>query len=193
MNHRMTETRTLHTHVATGWNAAALLELRGFARFLAVLIALIPLVSLGNAGARASATEPVMLVRSFYVVDFDEETIPLSRRLKALRERAEAVSLQFKRPMAGLMHEWILGPQDPDNPAADGWQKSARVIERARSTRNATVIVTFRMRSDKRNRDEVRFSMLKENDRWVVDDIHYRSGGETLSELLRAGARGERN
>lgn len=189
----MTETKTLHTHVATGWNAAALPKLRRYAQFLAILIALFPFVSPGNAGARASEAKPVVLVRSFYVFDFDEETIPLSRRLKALRERVEAASLQFKRPMAGLMHEWILGPQDPDNPAADGWQKSARVIERARSTRSATVIVTFRMRSDKRNRDEVRFSLLKENDRWVVDDIHYRSGDETLSELLKYGARGELN
>jgi hypothetical protein len=35
--------------------------------------------------------------------------------------------------------------------------------------------------------------LLREGGRWVVDDIHYQAGGETLSALLEAGARGERN
>jgi uncharacterized protein YifN (PemK superfamily) len=39
----------------------------------------------------------------------------------------------------------------------------------------------------------VHFLMLRESGRWVVDDITYQVGGERLSDMVKAGARGERN
>jgi hypothetical protein len=147
----------------------------------------------GGAGAQTATAEPLELVRSFYVADFDQDAMPLSRRLETLRARAEEVSMQFGAPMAGLLHDWTLGPVDPDNPPGDGWQETVRVVESGRGKDRVTVVATFIAQSDGRDREEVRYLLLREGGRWVVDDIHYQAGGETLSALLEAGARGERN
>lgn len=165
----------------------------GFTRFVAFLVVLISAPS-GHAGAQTSVLEPRALVHSFYAADFDEGTMmPLSRRLEALRERAEAKSQEFKMTVSGLMHEWVSGLQDPDERPVDGWQKSVRVVEKARALHRATVIATVSVRSDKRDQQEVHYLLIQESGRWVVDDIHYLTGGEKLSEMLEAGADGARN
>jgi hypothetical protein len=134
-----------------------------------------------------TAVTPLQLVQSFYAPNFDEERMPLSARLADVLKRAQAKSRELDEPVAGLDFSWTMGAQD----AEDGWQKTLRLAVVKADDRKAAVQVTFRLFARNGER-ELHYELVRENGRWVVDDILYvDQDNDTLAGLLEKGARGE--
>lgn len=130
----------------------------------------------------AQPGQALRIVRGFYARGFREERMPMSRDLRRLYEAALATSRRLDEPVAGLDFSWRLGAQDAD----DGWEKTLafRVLEEAAGT--ATIEASYRSG----DRKVVTYRLLREGGRWRVHDISYAGSKETLSDLLRMGARG---
>lgn len=130
--------------------------------------------------------EPLRLVKSFYARNFDDEKLPMSKRLKTLRSRAEATSKKRNEPVAGMDFSWTLGAQD----AEDGWEKTLQFAVLKADAQKATVQAKFRLFKNDDGR-ELHYVLEREGGRWVVADILYVNDKTTLSKLFEQGAKGE--
>jgi hypothetical protein len=152
-------------------------------RVFALIALLFATFAPGQAAAQATA-EPMRLVKSFYARDYDEEKMPLSAPLRKLHGCVVALSNKRDEPLAGLNFVWTLGAQD----AEEGWEKTLGFKELDRAQGRATIQATFRNGDPQ----EIRYHMIREKGRWVVDDIQYLTGEKTtLSALFRLGLKGE--
>lgn len=135
--------------------------------------------------AQADA-EPLRLVKNFYAKNFDDEKLPMSKRLNTLRSRAEATSKKRNEPVAGMDFSWTLGAQD----AEDGWEETLQIAVLKADTQKATVQAKFRLFKNDKGR-ELHYVLEREAGRWVVADILYVNDKTTLSKLFEQGAKGE--
>ena len=126
---------------------------------------------------------PLALVRRFYAPGFDEVSMPMSKALRKLFLAAKARSDRDEEPVAGLDFAWTLGAQD----AEDGWQKTLAFRTIVQTLGNAIVEVRFRNGSPQ----VLQYRVVKEDGRWVIDEIEYLTAREKLSKLFEKGARGE--
>jgi hypothetical protein len=126
---------------------------------------------------------PLALVRRFYAPGFDERSLPMSKALRKLFLAAKARSDRDEEPVAGLDFAWTLGAQD----AEDGWEKTLVFKAVAQTLGNAIVEVRFRNGAPQ----VLQYRVVKEEGRWVIDEIDYLTAKEKLSKLFEKGARGE--
>ncbi len=133
-----------------------------------------------------SDSEPLRLVKSFYAKSFDDQKLPMSKRLKTLRSRAEATSKKRNEPVAGMDFSWTLGAQD----AEDGWEKTLQIAVLKADAQAATVQAKFRLFKNDGGR-ELHYRLEREGGRWVVADILYVNDKTTLSKLFEKGGKGE--
>lgn len=133
--------------------------------------------------ARAVAQEPgLRLVRTFYAPGFDARRIPFARRLRPLVESVVARSRREEAPVAGLDFGWTIGARE----AEEGFERTLALRTLAQTIGSAVVEARFR-----NGRPQVvQYRVVREEGRWVVDDIEYVTGREKLSALLQRGARG---
>ena len=148
------------------------------------LLTLAALVAAPPAQAQAQTqAEPMALVKSFYVANFNDEKMPLSARLAKLLDAAIANSKKINSPVEGLDFAWTMNAQD----AEDGWEKSAKISETKRQDDRATVRALFR--NNKRD-NELLFDMVREGGKWKVDDISSVLRDKwVLSQMLLRGAK----
>jgi hypothetical protein len=155
-------------------------------RLLRIAIAL-TLCLLAPAAVGQTDGEPLRLVQNFYADDFDEQRIPLSRRLADLLAKAQAKSREIDGPVAGIDFSWMTGAQD----AEDDWRQTLRIAVLSADPRQAVVEATFRLFASEGER-QLRYLIEEEEGRWVVGDIVYvDQDGISLSQLLEQGARAE--
>ncbi len=145
-------------------------------------IVLAGVLTLLAAPAAAQDDGPQRLVRGFYRPGFDEQRMPLSRRLRRLADAALQRSRRLDEPVAGLDFSWTTGSQDGDG----GIERTLAVRTIVQTQGNAVVEARFRDPEPQ----VVQYRVVKEGDRWVIDDIEYPALKETLSRLLAMGARG---
>lgn len=147
-----------------------------------VLVALLFALALSPAAAPAQpGPEPLDLVRGFYAPDYRNDQMPLSPRLGALLDAAIANSRKHDAPVTGLDFAWQLNAQD----AEPGFEKTLKLAQTALSADSATVRASFHNGRE----EEIDYRLLRQNGRWVVDDIDYLKGEATsLSEMLKTGA-----
>ena len=126
---------------------------------------------------------PQQLVRGFYRPGFEELKMPASRALKQLIAAALARSKKDDGPVAGLDFAWTTFSQD----MVEDIERSLVVRTIAQTLGNAVVEVRFR---DPRPQ-LIQYRVVKEEGRWLVDDIEYPAAKERLTKLLARGARGE--
>lgn len=137
-------------------------------------------LSPGMSGAQAPS-EPLTLVRSFYAPGFNENNMPLSERLTKLLDAAVANSRKHNAPVTGLDFAWTVNAQDTQ----PGYERTLQIGEIARSDGSALIRVAFHNRRD----EELRYELIRESGKWVVDDIRYMRGeATTLSKMLKTGA-----
>ncbi len=128
-----------------------------------------------------SGPEPVDLVRGFYAPEYRNDEMPLSPRLGALLDAAIANSHKHDAPVTGLDFAWQLNAQDSE----PGFEKTLKIAQTARSADSATVRASFYNGRE----EELDYLLLRQNGRWVVDDILYLKGEATsLSDMLKTGA-----
>ncbi len=140
-------------------------------------------LSLLAAPALAQDQGPVQLVRRFYRPGFDELQMPMSRALRALANAALERSRRLDEPVAGLDFAWATGSQD-----SEGDIERTLVVRAIVQTQgNAVVEARFRDPDPR----VVQYRVVKEEGRWVVDDIEYPAIRQRLARLLARGAKGE--
>ncbi len=146
-------------------------------------ITLASALALLAAPVHAQDQGPQQLVRRFYRPGFDELQMPMSRTLRQLVSAALERSRRLDEPVAGLDFAWTTGSQD-----GDGEIERTLVIRTVVQTLgNAVVEARFR---DPRPQ-VVQYRVVKEEGRWVIDDIEYPGSRQRLARLLQRGARGE--
>lgn len=151
------------------------------------LLAIIAFVlGVGLSGASAQTGGPLPLVKSFYVKNFDEETMPLAPRLKDLSDKATAMSKTLDSPVSGTDFSWTMGAQD----AEDDWEKSVRFAVVKADARQAVVQVKFKLSKRDKPR-ELHYVLERQGEQWLVADIKYVDQKETLAGLLARGAEGK--
>ncbi len=140
-------------------------------------------LSLLAAPVLAQDQGPIQLVRRFYRPGFDERQMPLSRPLRQLVAAAMERSRRLDEPVAGLDFAWATGTQDGD----EDIERTLVVRTVVQTLGNAVVEARFR---DPEPR-VVQYRVVKEEGRWVIDDIEYPAIRQRLAKLLARGARGE--
>ena len=149
--------------------------------FAAWLVLSLALIASPFASVAQAPSEPLALVRSFYAPGFNENALPLSRRLTQLLDAAVANSRKHNAPVTGLDFAWTVNAQDTE----PGYERTLQFGEIARSEQSALIRVAFHNRRD----EELRYELISENGKWVVDDIRYMRGeATTLSKMLKTGA-----
>lgn len=147
-----------------------------------ILIALLALALAALPAGAQTPSEPLDLVRSFYVPGYNENAMPLSARLTRLLDAAVANSRKHNMPVQGLDFAWTVNAQDTQ----PGFERTLQFGQISRSEERAQIRVAFHNGRD----EELRYEMLRENGKWVVDDIRYLRGDPTsLSQMLDAGAK----
>jgi Protein of unknown function (DUF3828) len=128
-------------------------------------------------------TDPVALVKSFYVPNFiDHEMMPLSPRLAKLLKAAMDNSKKINGPVPGIDFGWSINGQDSE----EGTLKSVKVGEPAKQGAKTLVKVTFRNGGPM----ELQYDLIQTAGKWQVDDIHsIRKPRWTLSKMLEQGAK----
>lgn len=119
-------------------------------------------------------------VKTFYVNNFNDRTMPLSKGLSQLYRAAAAHSNKVHGPVEGTDFAWTYHAQD----ISPGWEKTATFQLRKKTP--AVVEVNFLNRGRK---VKLLYTMAWEAGRWVVDDIDY--GGSKLSAMLKRGSSDE--
>ncbi|HVL73963.1 MAG TPA: DUF3828 domain-containing protein [Beijerinckiaceae bacterium] len=130
--------------------------------------------------APAQPADPVAVVRGFYREGAGDHQ-PFSRRLAALYQAALENSSVREIPVAGLDFDPAINGQDtePDT------YRSARFAVASQRGDRATVTATFRNGGPQ----EIRFDLVREGGRWLVDEIRSLKGERWVwSELLKKGA-----
>ena len=144
------------------------------------------------AGALALVTAPALaqqdqgpqqLVRRFYRRGFDERTMPLSRALRQLAEAAKVRSDRADAPVAGLDFAWTTYSQDEVEDVGRG------LVVRTIVQTLGNAVVEARLRDPRPQ--VIQYRVVKEEGRWVIDDIEYPHARERLAKLLARGARGD--
>jgi len=150
-------------------------------RIWALLVLSLGLVLSPFASYAQAPSEPLALVRSFYAPGFNEDKMPLSQRLTQLLDAAIANSRKHNAPVTGLDFAWTVNAQDTQ----PGYERTLQFGEIARSDAAAIIRVAFHNGRD----EELRYELIRENGKWVVDDIRYMRGeATTLSKMLKTGA-----
>lgn len=152
---------------------------------LTALAALVVSGPLAAQGAAPAAADPVAFVRSLYAsLGRPAEDGNFSVRLAALRAAAMAKSRELDEPVAGIDFDFRIDAQDHE----PGTARSVRVdLIRAEGDR-AEVRARFRNGGPQ----ELRYTLVREGGRWVIDEVTYtgRSEGNLLSKLYEQGAAG---
>jgi len=149
--------------------------------FPAWLVLLLTLIASPFSAFAQAPSEPLALVRSFYAPGFNENAMPLSQRLTRLLDAAVANSRKHNAPVTGLDFAWTVNAQDTQ----PGYERSLQFGEIARSDSAALIRVAFHNGRD----EDLRYELISENGKWVVDDIRYMRGeATTLSKMLKTGA-----
>lgn len=146
----------------------------------AVLAGLAALAAVPGLAIAQSSDDPAATVRSLYARQTGTSDQPfLSARLKRLFDEQIARSRQADEVMPGLDFDYSCGCQDYD----DGFRRTLRIALVSREGTGAEVVSTFRLFDQD---GEVRFDLVHENGRWLIDDAR-RPGpdGWTLSHLLQ--------
>lgn len=141
----------------------------------------------GMAGAETtyfgpSAAEPVDTVKALYARPQNSADTPfLSARLKRLFAAQRARGRRSGDAMAGLDFDYACSCQDYD----DAFRQSLDYAETNRTARSATVTAKFALFGAGR---EVAYSLIRENGKWLIDDISGSAGPGhdwVMSRLLR--------
>lgn len=149
--------------------------------FAAWLVLSLTLLASALPGLAQAPSEPLALVRSFYAPGFNEDNMPLSQRLTTLLDAAIANSRKHNAPVTGLDFAWTVNAQDTE----PGYERTLQFGEIARSDAAALIRVAFHNGRD----EELRYELIREHGKWVVDDIGYLRGeATTLSKMLKTGA-----
>lgn len=154
--------------------------MRLIALFALALLAAMPVAA---QPAVAPATDPVALIRSFYVPGYNEsESMPLSPRLSRLFKAALENSRKINAPVAGLDFSWTLNGQD----AEDDTLKTVKIGAPAMQGAKVLVRVTFRNGGPM----DLQYELIRSDGRWLVDDIQsMRKPRWTLSKMFEIGAK----
>ncbi|MGL4286806.1 MAG: DUF3828 domain-containing protein [Phreatobacter sp.] len=158
-------------------------------RLVAVALANLAAATLasGTAGAETttfgpSSAEPLDTVRALYGKPQSFADTPfLSARLKRLFAAQRARGRRTGDAMAGLDFDYACSCQDYD----DAFKQSLTYAETNRTARSATVTAKFTLFGDGR---EVAYSLIRENGKWLIDDISGSAGPGhdwVMSRLLR--------
>jgi hypothetical protein len=137
--------------------------------------AVLPRVALAQ-----STTEPVDTIRSLYARPQGISDAPfLTRRLTALFAAQRRRSQETDDVMPGLDFDYTCGCQDYD----DAFKRTLQLVAGARTEATASVVARFRLF----DRDtEIAYSLIREDGRWLIDDISGRGeNGWTMSRLLQ--------
>jgi hypothetical protein len=128
----------------------------------------------------AQPVDPVAVVRGFYR-EGAAEYRPFSRRLAGLYQAALENSTVREIPVAGLDFDPAVNGQDVEPET----YRSARFTVASQRGDRAVVTATFRNGGPQ----EVRFDLVREGGRWLVDEIRSVKGERWVwSELLKKGA-----
>ena len=133
--------------------------------------------------AQSPPADPVELVKSFYVPNYNEsESMPLSPRLEKLFKAASDNSKKLDQPVAGLDFSWTLNGQDSE----ENTLKTVKVGAPAKQGRKTIIRVAFRNGGPM----ELQYDLVEVGGKWLVDDIHsVRKPKWTLSRMLDMGAK----
>ncbi len=140
-------------------------------------------LALLNSPAHAQDNGPQQLVRRLYRPGFEELQMPMSRTLKQFVSAALERSRRLDEPVAGLDFAWTTGTQDGEGEI----ERTLVVRTIVQTLGNAVVEARFRDPQP----TVVQYRVVKEEGRWVIDDIEYPASRQRLSKLLARGARGE--
>jgi hypothetical protein len=137
--------------------------------------------ALPGAALTQSTTDPVDTIRSLYARPQGISDAPfLSRRLAALFAAQRKRSQETDDVMPGLDFDYTCGCQDYD----DAFKQTLQIVAGPRTDTRATVLARFRLF----HRDtEIAYSLVREDGRWLIDDITGRGeNGWIMSELLQS-------
>ncbi|WP_224368896.1 hypothetical protein [Hyalangium versicolor] len=130
-----------------------------------------------------SAKDPVETVRAFYAKDSIRAYEFYSKRLKGLFVRGDKEVEKRGDGQALIDFDFRVNGQD----TKDGWEKTLHFELLSREDKSAEVKATF----ENYTPQEVRYSLVLEKGRWMIDDVHS-TGKDTwrLSKLLEKALSG---
>ncbi len=137
-------------------------------------------IALPRAAFAQSTTDPVETIRSLYARPQGISDAPfLSRRLAALFAAQRKRSQETDDVMPGLDFDYACGCQDYD----EAFKQTLVITAGPRTGATASVVARFRLFE---NDTEIAYSLIREDGRWLIDDIRGRGLNDwTMSDLLK--------
>lgn len=137
----------------------------------------LPLLAFVGPVAAQAPGDPIDAVKDFYARANDRnDSRFMSRRLAGLFAAQRRRARRMDSPLSGLDADYLCGCQEEE----DNWKATLRYELVSRTERAARVLVKFKNFDER----QATFSLIVENGRWTIDDIHH-AGGEPHSRLLQ--------